>query len=216
MPARPATATSPRACSSSSINRTWRVPHQRCGSARRHQVRLQVAREQRPVALELAQHRPPEARVRLQEVARPRVARRAPPPHARADERQVLDRPDERVPLEELALLPDQPVELGDVERAEAAVENEVLRRRDRRDRIHLQEAEAAHDVEHVRRAAVERLRAHRDPPRLSKARPMRQSSAGPGGRCSSGARPTRSSRRPRAGMNENQLIVRWPPSWSP
>ena len=128
---------------------------------------LEIAREHRPVPFELAEHVTPEARVRLEEVPHPRVLAFAPPPRSSADEGQVLDRPDEGVPLEELPLLPEQPVELGGVEGAEAAEEDELLRRRDRRDRIHLEEAESANRVEDRGRRAVEQLRADRDAARL-------------------------------------------------
>src|SRR6266545_4489262 len=92
---------------------------------------LELAGEQWAVALELTKDVALEACVLLQELADPALPV-VPRPvtvtaHARTDERQVLDRPDERVPLDELPLLPEQPVELGAVERAEAAPENEVL-----------------------------------------------------------------------------------------
>ena len=114
----------------------------------------------------------PEGAVLGQELAHPalalRVPRAAEVPDPRAHERQVLDRVDERVPLEERALLPEQPVELGAVVAgAEPAEEDEVLRPLDRLDDVDLEEAEPADGLEHARRRAVERLRAHRDPPRL-------------------------------------------------
>ena len=88
-----------------------------------------------------------------------------------AHERQVLDRVDERVPLEERPLLPEQPVELrAVVPGAEPAEEDEVLRPLDRRDDVDLEEAEPPHRLEDAGRAAVERLRAHRDPSRLLEA----------------------------------------------
>ena len=139
--------------------------------ARRHQVVLEVAREQRAVALELAQHVAAEAGVRAQEVADPLVALQlaaaAEARHPRPLQRQVLDRVDEGVVLEQLALLPEQRVELAGVELAEPAEEDELLRRRHRGDRVHLQEAEPSHGVEHPGRGAVEQLRAHGDPPGL-------------------------------------------------
>ena len=97
----------------------------------------------------------------------PRVPGCRPAPHPRLEEREILDRPDVRVPLEELLLVPEQPIELGDVVRAEPAPEDELLRRRDRRDRVDLEEAEPADRVEDGRRRAVEELSADRDPPRL-------------------------------------------------
>ena len=77
----------------------------------------------------------------------------------------VVLRIKERVVLDQLALLPHQPVELADVVRAEAREEHKLLRRRDGRDRVHLQEPELAHGVEHTGRAAVEKLCAYGDAP---------------------------------------------------
>jgi hypothetical protein len=131
------------------------------------QVGFEVAREHRPVAVELAEHVAPEARVRLEEVARPRICRRALPPHPGANERQVLARPDEGGPLEELSLVPDQPVELGRIEVPDPVEQNKVLGPCHGRDRIHLQKPEPAHDLQHARCAAVERLCTHRDAARL-------------------------------------------------
>ena len=106
---------------------------------------------------------PAERAVLAQERAAARVDRPVVAPHERLEQRQVLARVEERVPLDELALLPQEPVELGGVERAETAPEDEVLRRRDGRDRVELEEAEPAHGLENVRRRAVEALRPHRD-----------------------------------------------------
>ena len=107
---------------------------------------------------------PAELPVRGQEFAAaplPRVLAAVPPRHARRGSPAGLDRPDERVPLEELPLLPQQPVELGRVEAAaEPAPENEPLRRRDRRDRVELQAAEPA------RRSRARRSRCRRAPGR--------------------------------------------------
>jgi hypothetical protein len=135
------------------------------------QVVLQFTRQQRAVALELAQDVAAEAGVLLQELADPTIpggaagasASHHPCPH----ERQVLDRPDEGVPLEELPLLPQEPVQLGGVIRTEAAEKDELLRRRDGRDRVHLEEAEAPHGVKHRTGGAVEQLRANGDPSSL-------------------------------------------------
>ena len=91
----------------------------------------------------------------------------APPTHAREQQRKILGRPDVGVPLDELSLVPEQAVELGDVVRPETAPEHEVLRRRDGRDRVDLEEAERADGVEDGRRRAVEELRAHGDAARL-------------------------------------------------
>jgi hypothetical protein len=90
-----------------------------------------------------------------------------PAAHKRLEDRQVFARVEERAPLDELSLLPKQPVELGGVERAEPAPEYEVLRRRDAGDRVELEEAEAAHGLEHPAWSTIETLRAHRDAPRL-------------------------------------------------
>ncbi len=68
---------------------------------------------------------------------------------------------------EELALVPQQPVELRAVEDAEPAPEDEVLRRRDRGDRVDLESARAADDVEDPARGTIEQLRPHRDPARF-------------------------------------------------
>ena len=139
------------------------------------QVGLEVPREHRAAPLELAEDVPAEACVRRQEVAHPGVAALRPvTAHPGADERQIVDRPDERVPLEELPLLPDEPVELGDVEPAEPAVQHEVLRRCDRRDRIELQEAEPLDDVQDTGAAPVQQLRAHGDAPRALETRVLR------------------------------------------
>ena len=64
--------------------------------------------------------------------------------HPRADQREVFDRVDERVPLEELPLLEEQSVELGSVVGAEPAPEDEVLGRRDGRDRVDLEDGRGA------------------------------------------------------------------------
>src|SRR5205807_2222571 len=129
---------------------------------------LELAREERTAPLELAQHVAAKPRVLLQELAPPPVAlvRRRPavPPHPCTEQRERFDRIDERVELDERPLLPQQAVELGGVERAEAAPEDEVLWRRDGRDRIELEEPEPAHRLEDAARRAVEQLRADGDP----------------------------------------------------
>jgi hypothetical protein len=131
-------------------------------------VVLDLAREQRAAALELAQHVAPEPGVLFQERAHAELARSGFPlaPHPREQNRQVLDRIDERVDLDELPLLPEQPLEPGSVEGPEPAPEDEVLRRRHGRDGVDLKEAEPADGLEDVRRRAVEELRAHGDPAR--------------------------------------------------
>ena len=80
---------------------------------------------------------------------------------------QVLDRPDERVPLEQPSLFPQEPVELGAVDSAEPAPEDELLRRRDGRDGVHLEEAEAPDRLQDAPRRPVEELRANCNPPRV-------------------------------------------------
>ena len=133
-------------------------------------VVAQVAREHRPVPLELAQHVAPEGGVRAQELRRVPLRRRrsrAAAAHASPEQRQRLDRPDEGVPLEQLSLLPEEAVELRDVVRAESAPEHELLRRSDGRDRVDLEVAEPPDRVEHGRRRAVEELGAHGDPARV-------------------------------------------------
>src|SRR5215207_1160351 len=136
------------------------------GSGRRV---LEVARQQRPAPFELAEDVPPESSLLLQELARPALPLVAAPrlAHPRADEWQVFERPDERVPLEEFPLFPQKAIELRLVERAEPAPEDELLRRRDSRDRIDLEEAEPADRLENVARRPVEELRANREPSRL-------------------------------------------------
>src|SRR5439155_25135372 len=132
------------------------------------QVRLELAREHRAVLLELAPDVAPEARVRLPQLhgpALPRVRALPPAPHPSAHERQRLERPDERVPFEQLALLPEQALELGAVVLGpKSAEQDEVLRRGDRGDRVQLEEAEAADGVEDIGRAPVEELRTDGDP----------------------------------------------------
>src|SRR6476646_992150 len=107
--------------------------------AARGLVILDLAREERPALLELAKHVAP-----------------------------VRGGPEEGVPLDELALLPEEAVELaGVVALAEPAPEHEMLRRRDARDRIELQEAQLSDRVERSVGRAVEELRPHGDPARL-------------------------------------------------
>src|SRR5207247_10140040 len=92
----------------------------------------ELARHQRPAALELAEHVLAEASVLPQELgaaALPRVLADPLAAHPREDQRVVLDRADECPVLEQLPLLPEEPVELADVERAQAAPQDEVLGR---------------------------------------------------------------------------------------
>ena len=112
-----------------------------------------------------------------------------------ANERQVLERVDERVPLEERALLPQQPVELrAVVARAEAAEEDEVLRALDRLDDVDLEEAEPPDGVQHVRDAAVEELCADGDAPRFLGADLHRRTSSSPIERASRSSAASRAS----------------------
>jgi hypothetical protein len=76
----------------------------------------------------------------------------APTLHTGVEQREILDRPDVRVPLDELLLAPQQAIELGDVVRSEPAPQDEMLRRGDRGDGVDLQEAELADRVEDRRR----------------------------------------------------------------
>ena len=128
---------------------------------------LDLAREERPALAQLLQDVAAEGGTRLDPLDDPAVEWPVAPPHERLQHRQVLARVEEGAPLDELPLLPEQPVELGGVERAEAAPEDEVLRRRDAGDRVELEEAEAAHGLEHSVGVAPEALRADGDAPRL-------------------------------------------------
>ena len=126
---------------------------------------LEVTGEHRSVSLELGQHVAAEAPVRGQELAYPALVAACPFAAEAADpcthERQILDRVDEGVPLEQRALLPEQPVEFGAVvAEAEPAEEDEMLRTLDRLDDVDLQEAEPTDGLEDARGRAVERLRA--------------------------------------------------------
>ena len=130
-------------------------------------VVFELSREERSAPFELAQHVASEARIRFQErrTAALPVVRRTAAAHPCAQQRKRLDRPHVRVPLEEPALDPEQPLQLGAVVRAETAPEHELLRRRDGRDRIDLEEAEPPDGVEDRARGPVEELRAHCDAP---------------------------------------------------
>src|SRR4051812_39736831 len=130
-------------------------------------VVVDLAREERPALLQLAQDIAPERRVLLQVADEAAVERAGAPAHARPDQRQGPPPPAERRPLEELSLLPDEPIELPSFVLPEPAPQDEVLRRCDGCDRVELEEPEAAHGVKHVRRRAVEELSAHGDPARL-------------------------------------------------
>ena len=139
-----------------------------CLAARRRVI-LDLARDKRPPAFELAEDVPANRRAFLQKRLDPSLAGvvLALPAHAGEQHRKLLDRVDERVDLDELVLLPDQAVELLPSVGPEPAPEHEVLRRRDRRDRIDLEEAEPADRLQDAARRAVEQLRPHRYPPCL-------------------------------------------------
>src|SRR5215210_3047643 len=95
-------------------------------------VVLDLAREQRAAPLELAEDVAAERGVLPEELGSaslPCVLPGASASHPRADQREVLDRPDECAPFEQLSLLPEQAVELGGVVAvAEPAPEHQVLR----------------------------------------------------------------------------------------
>src|SRR5262245_2127226 len=135
---------------------------------------LQLPREQRPALFERAHHVAAEGGVLLQKLVPPAIPQvvRGPPvlAHQPAQQRQRLDRPDERVPLDQLLLVPEEAVELARVERPEAAPEHEPLRRSDGRDRVELQEAEPPDRVDDALRGAVEQLRADGDSARFLRA----------------------------------------------
>ena len=184
-----------------------RGPHHRLSRFDADGTVLEVAREERPPLLELTHHVAAKRTVRRQEVVHPPLVLGPPGAPEVADpganERQVLERVDERVPLEERPLLPQQPVELRAViARAEPAEEDEVLRPLDRLDDVDLEKAEPLHGVEDARRGAVQELRPHRDPPRLLDADLHRRTSSNPIERASRSSAVSRaSSRAPEARM---------------
>ena len=166
---------------------------------------FEVAGEEWPFGLEPADDVAPERAILGQELAHPPLAlvvpRALPVAHPGADEREILDRVDEGVPLEEGALPPEEPVELGAVVTGpEPAEEHQVLRRRDRGDHVDLEEAESADRREHALCAPVERLRADCDPAGLLGADLHRATSSSPIVRASRrSARSSASSRAPDA-----------------
>src|SRR5213595_2270948 len=121
------------------------------------------------MSFELPQQMAFEPGVRLEKLCSQLLVSGLPPPasHPRSDQREVLDRPDECTPLEQLSLLPQQAVELGDIVRPEPTPEHQLLRRRHARDRIDLEEAELANGLELAPRAAVEQLCPNGDAPGL-------------------------------------------------
>ena len=78
--------------------------------------------------------------------------------------RERLDRPDERVPLEEFRSFRSSRSSFGAVVGADSAPKHELLGRGDRRDRVELEKPEALHRLEHVGCGAVERLGANGEP----------------------------------------------------
>ena len=171
-PRRPAIATSPRRWSDVSMSPTLREPYQRRSSFAPERAVLELAREQRAAPLELPQDVAAEGAVLGEEVADPAlglvVRRASPAPHAGPARAELLDRPDERVPLEERALVP--------------AAGGRAPRRRTPPSRLQRTRCCAGATlaigsscrkpsrrtvVEHVRRGPVEELRPDGDPPRL-------------------------------------------------
>ena len=150
------------------------MPYQRCARSFPDRAVLELAREQRATPLELAQHVTPERRFSARKLANPALGQywvdRRHRACSAADDRQRLYRPEERVPLEEHALLPEKPVELGGVVRAEPAPEDEVLGRRDGRNRVELEEAEVPDRLED----------AARDPSRSCARTAIRRASSAP------------------------------------
>src|SRR5580765_1605162 len=134
-------------------------------------VVLELAGGQGAVSLELAQDVAPEPGLLLHELFLPSLPLGVAPgrAHQGPNQRQVVDRVDEGVPLEELSLLPEQPVEVGAIVGSEPAPEDEVLGRRDGRDRVDLEAAEVANRRQDVPRRAVEELGAHGHPPCLGR-----------------------------------------------
>src|SRR5262249_26927544 len=128
---------------------------------------LDLAGEEGPVFAEFLQHVAAERRALLQPGDQAAIVRPVAAAHERLEDGQVLARVEVCVPLDELPLLPEQTVELRRVEAAETAPEDQVLRRRDDRDRVELEEPEMADGLEHPPRAAVEALGPNGDPPRL-------------------------------------------------
>ena len=127
---------------------------------------LDLARQQRAALAELLQDVAAVGRVLLEPGDDPPVEWPVAAAHERLEDGQVLDREDERVPLHELSLLPQEAFELGGLEGPEAAPQDEMLGRSDARDRVELEEAKPADGLEDAVRALVQYLRAHGHPPR--------------------------------------------------
>ena len=93
------------------------------------------------MSLDLSQRVSLEAGILFEEVSSPLVpGTRAPSAllHERFDDWQRLHRIDEGVPFEKLLLNPQKMIEFGPVIWAQTAPQDEVLRRRNRCDRIYL------------------------------------------------------------------------------
>src|SRR5579859_555795 len=99
---------------------------------------LDLAREKGPALAQLFEDVAAEGGVLPQPLDDPQVERPVAPAHERLQDREILDRVEERVPFDELPFLPEQAVDLAGVPRSESAPEDEMLRRRDRRDRVEL------------------------------------------------------------------------------
>ena len=170
MPRRPTIATSPRPWRMASISLTLRSPVHPCECQPQTESVLELAREERPAPVELAEHVPLERRVPLQELSASTLPGAASSPRACIRARTIG-----RSSIGQMNAahsnsfrLPEKPVELVRVVRnPEPAPEHEVLRRRDGRDRVELQPSERPDGPEHVGSEAVEQLRTHGDAARL-------------------------------------------------
>jgi hypothetical protein len=87
--------------------------------------------------------------------------------HARQPRGEVIDGIDERDPLEQHALLPQESVEHGRVVAAQPAPEDEQVAGCHDGGGIELERAQPAHGVEHPGRRAVEKLGPYGDAPGL-------------------------------------------------
>ena len=113
LPLRPTTATSPRALRHSEHQTHLPLPPPAVVLALVAGCVLDLAREQRAALAKLLQDVAAERGARLQPGDDPPVDRAIAAAHERLEDRQVLDRIEEGVPLDELPLLPEQAVELG-------------------------------------------------------------------------------------------------------
>ena len=137
---------------------------------RPHRAVLELALAQRAAAAQRREHVAAERRVVLEpraDAAAAGVGGRIAAPH-RLDERPGVDGVEERAPREERPLLPQQPVELGNVVAAEPREEDELLGACDRPRRVELERAGVVDDLEdRPRLRPVEPGRAHREAARL-------------------------------------------------